>query len=138
MGVNVMKSQLNIENNQGFTLIEIIASIAILGLIIAVLLPIFPQIMGWTNQSSETLVASQLLDQVAHDIRTNEDINLSNIESLSLEYEVDEMVYTPKITLSQTNEERELGLYRTHIEIYKLNEGKQLTDTYIYIMGEGN
>src|SRR5690606_20847758 len=127
----------NIENNQGFTLIEIIASIAILGLIIAVLLPIFPQIVGWTNQSSETLVASQLLDQVAHDIRTNEDINLSNIESLSLEYEVDEMVYTPKITLSQTNEERELGLYRTHIEIYKLNEGKQLTDTYIYIMGEG-
>lgn len=133
-----MKSYVHIKNNQGFTLIEIIASIAILGMLIAILLPIFPQMISWTNQSSESLVATNLLDQVAYDMRHNDGIHLSNIESLDLEYTVNDTVYIPKITLSQTNKERELGLYRTHIEIYKSNDGKPLSDTYIYLLGEGN
>lgn len=133
-----MKSYVHIKNNQGFTLIEIIASIAILGMLIAILLPIFPQMISWTNQSSESLVATNLLDQVAYDMRHNDGIHLSNIESLDLEYTVNDTVYIPKITLSQTNKERELGLYRTYIEIYKSNDGKPLSDTYIYLLGEGN
>lgn len=138
MGVYAMKSYFHIKSNQGFTLIEIIASIAIFGMLIAIMLPIFPQIMNWTTKSSESLVATNLLDQVAYDLRHLDRIAPSNIENMNLEYTIDDTVYIPKITVSQTSKERELGLFRTHIEIYQSIDGKRLSDTYIYLSGKEN
>lgn len=110
-------------NSNGFTLIEIIASIAILGMVIAVFLPIFPQIMSWTEKTDDELVASNLLSQVANDIK---DINVEGTAETcpnnsqipaellgeSSNYEINENTYSIDVRVCQSAEEEKLGLHR--------------------------
>lgn len=130
-----MYSKINKMNSGGFTLVEIIASIAILGLVIVVVLPFFPQIMSWTKSTEDQLVASNLLSQVAYDLKN--DSNLGTLEEgiLALDeeykYTINEIVYNPKVELTQTDEERALKLFRVHIEILS-------SDTYIYLSDQGD
>jgi len=52
----------------GFTLVEIIASIVLLGLVISVFMAIFPQMINWSNSAEKELVSSNLTAKVANDI----------------------------------------------------------------------
>lgn len=134
---------------QGFTLIEIIASIALLVLVIGTLLPFFPQIMSWTQTADDELVASNLLSQVASDLKNNTDsiepiANRSKINGCgpvidpNLTYEnINDKDYYVKITLCQDDLEFKLGLYRTHMKI--LNEKAQIvSESYTYLTNEGD
>jgi len=62
----------------GVTLVEIIASIVLLGLVISILIPIFPQMIRWSNASEKELVGSNLIARVAQDIADDEGSMLSS------------------------------------------------------------
>ena len=129
-----MYSKIKKMNSGGFTLVEIIASIAILGLVIVAVLPFFPQIMSWTKSTEDQLVTSNLLSQVAYDLKN--DSNLGTLEEGNLvlaekyKYTINEIVYIPEVVLSQSDEEQALNLFRAHIEISSSN-------TYIYLVNQG-
>jgi prepilin-type N-terminal cleavage/methylation domain-containing protein len=126
-------SKIDNHSNDGFTLIEIIASIAILGMIIVIFLPIFPQIMQWTNQADDELVASNLLGKIAYDIK--EDSSLYNSQPINecnlgepFTKEFMENRFKVKLTLCK---EETVELYRTNIKIYLNN--KLLSQSYTYV-----
>lgn len=137
---NVGKNKKN-----GFTLIEIIASIAILGMVIAVFLPIFPQIMSWSNKTEQNLVAGNLLEQAIYDIKENQSIKLNgsipNCPSSELvatnigPYEVNNITYSVLLNVCQDKyKEEELGLYRANVKI-TTSEGVQ-SESYTYLHGD--
>ena len=138
-----MHNKFFIGRNNGFTLVEIIASITILGIVVAILLPIFPQIIGWTNKADDQLRGSNLLDQAAFDIKnsniltsidtSNNCPTMSNSSNLSSSFSYMDKYY-PVISLCK---EHGTELYRTHIEIYD-EENNMVSDTYIYLKGDRN
>lgn len=130
-------------NSSGFTLVEIIASIAILGMVIAVLLPIFPQIMSWSQKTDNQLVASNLLSEVANEAK---DINVVDLfgenvircedgssEDLFLkDYQLNNEKYEAKFNVCK---EKDVNLYRTHIKIYSTDD-RLASESYTYIQGD--
>ncbi|MFS0673076.1 type II secretion system protein [Ornithinibacillus sp. 179-J 7C1 HS] len=138
-----MNRRSHLLSSNGFTLVEIIASITILGIVVAILLPIFPQIIGWTSSADNQLRGSNLLDQAAFDIKnsnilstldqSNDCPNMSNPINLSDTFTYMDNYY-PVISLCK---ETGTNLYQTHIEIYD-EENKMLSDTYIYLNGDRN
>ncbi|MFZ3578208.1 type II secretion system protein [Virgibacillus sp. DJP39] len=139
----------NINNSKGFTLIEIIASISILGIVIVVFLPIFPQIMTWNNNTEKELVAGNLLEQAIHDLKGQESI-VSQLEEEKipvcpltkkvlpdtelLSYKLNKVSHSIVLNVCQTTEEAKLGLYRTNIQIVSQND--KLSETYTYLQGD--
>lgn len=130
-------------NEKGFTLIEIITSIAILVLVLMVFLPVFPQTMQWTKDSEAKLVSGHLLGRVAHDVRTN-----PAVLSLDTMVEGSERVltgasgdlvglpaYNQDVTLTIVFDDAE-GMYRVHIQAFK-DGGKLDAETYVYLGGDG-
>ncbi|MBD1223924.1 type II secretion system protein [Virgibacillus halodenitrificans] len=130
-------------NSSGFTLIEIIAAITILGIVIAVMLPIFPQIFSWSNMTEDELSSSNLLGQVAHDIK---ELNIEQLPSCpstkslgefgtyKASYELNNTTYTARVGVCQSENESALGLTRANIQIFQ--GGKKISESYTYITGE--
>ncbi|MGP4108305.1 type II secretion system protein [Virgibacillus sp. L01] len=130
-------------NSSGFTLVEIIASIAILGMVIAVLLPIFPQIMSWSQKTDDELVASNLLSEVANEAK---DINVvdsfgenvtkcengSTEDVILREYQLNNEKYEAKLNVCN---EKDVNLYRTHIKIFSTDD-RLVSESYTYIQGD--
>lgn len=127
----------NFDNNSGFTLIEIIASIALLALVITVLLPIFPQIFQWNGNTYKDLSASNLIGQVAYDLSRDSDVNKELVnytdkvckpetvynelnEKEFTEYTVDKVDYISKyeIYCNEKVGSHNLNLFRTKIKVY--------------------
>lgn len=139
-----MDKKFSKQNSDGFTLIEIIASIAILGMVIAVFLPIFPQIMSWTEKTDDQLIASNLLDQITYDVEEkfkteSEGTNCASAVSEVINNYSYDGAYTTKIDMSQSLEEKKYGLYRIHIKVYSDDKpDNMLTDTYMYLSCEGD
>lgn len=136
----------NVKGN-GFTLIEIIASIAILGMVIAVFLPIFPQIMSWNNKTEQALVSGNLLEQAVEDIKQDSqkllegvDVgNCSNPTSIQTDlptYTVNNVEFLVDVKVCQSEVEAQTGLYRTNI-IISSSDGFQ-SESYTYIQGDPN
>lgn len=123
------------KNSRGFTLVEVIASIAILGIVVVSLLPFFPQILGWSKTTEDELVTGNLLSEVVHQLKNDKTLGTLDIDDFKIDesdytYEVNDMVYIPTVTLAQkTDKERELGLFLAHIKI----SGKE---TYVYLKNE--
>ncbi|MEN2765560.1 pilus assembly FimT family protein [Ornithinibacillus xuwenensis] len=121
----------------GFTLIELLATIAILTMVITVFIPIFSQIVNWTNQADDELVASNLLGQVAYDIKNDSTFfteltstTCGNGQPDSIEYDtyfVNDMAY--KVNL-QICKEEQVNLYRTNIQIYT---DKMVSESFTYV-----
>ena len=142
-------------NKKGFTLIEIIASIALLVLVIGILLPFFPQIMSWTQTADDELVASNLLGQVASDVnnsdKNNSIINYINknqikicdsgLNTLSQDslgdiatYLLNNVEYNVQLKVCKENNV-DLNLYRANVIISTTN-GKPISESYTYITGD--
>lgn len=129
-------------NSKGFTLIEIIASIALLVMVIGTLLPFFPQIMSWTQTTDDELVASNLLPQVSSEVK-NLDVHafFDNVQQCDT-YQGEDVFYK-EYTLNGINyksmlntcEEQEPDLYRTKINILT-ESGKLVSESYTYISGD--
>lgn len=123
------------KNSGGFTLVEVIASIAILGIVVVSLLPLFPQILGWSKTTEDQLVTGNLLSQVVFDLKNDAELGPFNTGDLSLDaskydYLINNITYKPKVKLTQTNQERDLNLFRAQIKI-----GNK--DTYVYLKDQG-
>lgn len=128
-------------NSRGFTLIEIIASITILGVVIVALLPIFPQIFSWTKMTEDELGSSNLLGQVAEDIREiviDEQLPICpsavSLENIAPYPESEGYPYSVDVAVCQSEEEATLGLTRARIQILK--DGKKISESYTYITGK--
>ncbi|MUV36832.1 hypothetical protein JNUCC1_00636 [Lentibacillus sp. JNUCC-1] len=132
-----MRMPTSFSRENGFTLIEIITSIALLAMVVAVMLPIFPQIMTWSQQSEDQLTSSNLLGQVMNDV---ENIDLPNVPdcpgartygelgSFST-YQVDGRTYTVKLDVCR---ETDVSLNRAKIRIFA-PDGKRHSEKYTYI-----
>ncbi|WP_042223226.1 prepilin-type N-terminal cleavage/methylation domain-containing protein [Oceanobacillus manasiensis] len=133
------------DNNSGFTLIEIIASIALLALVITLLLPIFPQILQWTSNTENKLTASNLIGQVAYDLE-KESIDFSNINEceekttghetqISSSYKINSKDYIGTYQLCEgTEEEMFLGLYRARIKVYEKGGKTPINESFTYLI----
>ncbi|WP_176555828.1 type II secretion system protein [Virgibacillus ndiopensis] len=135
-----MYSKKTKKNSHGFTLIEIIASIALLGLIAAVFLPILPQMMNWSTHTDNELVSSNLLSRVASEVKTVNitefyDAKINNCsqnegeDKFFKKYTLNNREYNATLSLCKENE---VNLYRTHIKIYTTNE-TLTSDSFTYI-----
>ncbi|MFD2627889.1 prepilin-type N-terminal cleavage/methylation domain-containing protein [Oceanobacillus kapialis] len=136
-----------IHNNRGFTLIEIIASIALLALVVMLLLPIFPQIFHWTGKTEDELTASNLVGQVAYDLKNNEQIDFANVDScnggnmgnktpISEIYEINEIKYQAfyQLCAEDSIELNKSQLYQARLLIYKENNNHDLvSESYTYV-----
>lgn len=123
------------KNSQGFTLVELVASITLLGLIVVTLLPFFPQMLKWSKVTEDQLVTDHLLSKVAYDLKNDTELGVLQNGSLHLdddryEYLVDDATYKPIVKLTQTKQEKDLALFRAHISIAN-------KDTYIYLKDLG-
>jgi prepilin-type N-terminal cleavage/methylation domain-containing protein len=129
-------------NDRGFTLIEIIASIALLALVIMVLLPIFPQIFKWTGKTENELTASNLVGQVAYAVKNDrvEDWYPIPVKECKGEekgisyktYTLNNINYQSTIGLCK---EASVNLYRAEIKVYGENNNL-ISESYTYIKSE--
>ncbi|AVQ99632.1 hypothetical protein OBCHQ24_11605 [Oceanobacillus iheyensis] len=132
----------NFNNNSGFTLIEIIASIALLALVITLLLPILPQISQWTNNTENELTSSNLVGQVAYDVKNDrvEDWYPTPVKECKGE---EKGVSYKTYTLNNINYQSTIGLckeasvylYRAEIKVYGENNNL-ISESYTYIKSE--
>lgn len=127
------------KQQEAFTLIEIITSLALLSMIIIGLLPMFPQIMSWSSQSENHLTASHLLPRVVSDV-TQHASELS-LESASSDGTVtltgSELAMLPDYAYDvvlHITYEHEVDLYQTNIQLVNKN-GSVISESYTYIKG---
>lgn len=138
MELNTLYNKKNKMDSGGFTLIEVIASLAILGIIVVAFLPFFPQIMGWSKTTEDQLTESNYLDEVVYllkDANDDEEIVLEAPKKLELSKGFSRTInnesYLPEINLlKQTDEEIKLNLFRAHIIL-----GEQ--ETFVYLKDYG-
>ncbi|MFC3040118.1 type II secretion system protein [Virgibacillus xinjiangensis] len=150
-----MYTRLSKLGNAGFTLIEIIAAVSLLAMVVAALLPIFPQIMSWSSQTGDELISGNLLDKAAHDLKhwdeSGVELELAGLEAIcpeeqefhSLkEYELNGKTFVLDAGICEevvTAEGAEASmnpsgsLYRVNIRI--LSEGETTSESYTYIRG---
>ncbi|WLV24125.1 type II secretion system protein [Aciduricibacillus chroicocephali] len=95
-----MRYKVNSPEN-GFTLIEIIASIVLLAVVISVFLSIFPQMITWSKASEKELVSSNLSAKVAHGIYKGK---YSGLAELYKEKPNCSVGYSPVILSTSDNE----------------------------------
>ncbi|RYG74970.1 type II secretion system protein [Lentibacillus lipolyticus] len=138
-GRGSMKTGRNNLNCNGYTLIEIIASITILGMVVAVFLPILPQIMSWTSKTGDELVTSNLLGQVAYDVKHSSILSdhtgvIPNCANGTISMDYPSYLLNDKDYPIQLNvcKENDVDLYRTNIQIYA-PDNKQISESYTYI-----
>lgn len=149
----------NIDSKNGFTLIEIIASITLLSIILIIFIPAFPKIMKGSIDTEHEMVAGNLLSTVVHDLqeasqnetttfakyltrttnmkrcRTPETVPPHDLPKEG-RYQVAGETFTTNIALCQEEDERDIGLVRAQIEIISSDE-KVLTHSYTYIPEDG-
>ncbi|WP_096153199.1 prepilin-type N-terminal cleavage/methylation domain-containing protein [Bacillus sp. FJAT-45066] len=135
-----------LENNKGFTLIEILVSIVILSIIIVTFLSFFSQALFYSVKEEDKLTGINIAERIMFNVKQSDDIidllflneyvcgqnplNINNSFSgdVDLEYkddvnlfyyEVNNKEYYLDIIICSTPEERDLFLSRTHIKIYQ-------------------
>ncbi|WP_066063779.1 type IV pilus modification PilV family protein [Neobacillus soli] len=122
-------------NNDGLTLIELLASIAILGIVIIYFLSFFTQSIMFSSKLEDKLTALNVAEKVLSNVKNNQ-ANLDAPVNLNGKY------YYPNITYPlPSNEENKLKLIRVNIKIYmKQNydpNSQPLTEIFGYVKAGG-
>lgn len=128
-----------IQKKNGYTLVELLASITILTLVIGAFIPIFIQITEWTNKSEDNLVGANLLAEVANELKNNPEA-IANQEIASCRdhfslihpydsYELNGRKYNVNLQICQ---EELVSLYRTKIEVFS-QDNLLIGESYTYI-----
>lgn len=147
------------ELENGFTLVEIIASITILGIIVIILFPIFTNVMDHSTNAEDRMITGNLLAKVSKDLRESRDL-AEYLSSLTIEancsieeqkipesrlphegfYDVDGKDFQIEVFICQSNSEehneKELDLVRTRLKISS-PEGKETSESFIYLSKAG-
>ncbi|USK69386.1 type II secretion system protein [Peribacillus asahii] len=134
----------NFKNNNGFTLIEVLASIAILGIVLTVFLSFFSNSMTFSVKTEDTLTAINLAEKELHDLTNSieaycktenceEPNNIPEDTYTRSPIELNNKTYLSTMTpLSQNTEESSLGLLPISITIHS-EDNKELTTVYGYV-----
>lgn len=123
---------------RGFSLSEVMISLAILSLFVAVALPLFPQIMTWVDQSEERFVSDRLLSRVVSDIEdTAQELPFERVTTSETAFRQSDVAVLPtyeyRVDLYATHESV-LDIYKVNIQIVS-NTGNLLSESYMYIKG---
>lgn len=111
---------------------------------IAVFLPIFPQIMSWTEKTDDQLITSNLLDQITYKVEEkftseSEKTDCAKAVANAISTYTFDRAYLIEMGSSQTSDEEKYGLYRIHVKVYSNDKpDKLLSDTYMYLSCEGD
>lgn len=134
-GINIMKNHLN--NEKGFTLVEVLAAITLLAIVLICTFGIFGQSYSFTAHNEINLKATNLARKTLAYLESNKikvsapdaDVDLSN-------YNLTNDHLYPFATFTQNNEEKLVNLYRVEIKIYNSkNKDKLLSHTFGYLEG---
>lgn len=139
------KKKANVPKN-GFTLVEIIASIVLLGIIIVAFLPIFPNMLNWSNAAEKELVESNLTGRVAEEVfehgmlTVQEKNNLTSCNEYSpikgygveQKYNKNGVEYSIKLKACKADREFERGLARVHIVVTNKATNRE-SDSFAFI-----
>lgn len=148
------------KSEKGFTLIEILASISLITIIIIAVSTAFINYANFTkileNKLTSVHVAEKLVtviknnDELAQLLKSTNDYNTgcatpklvpldespSVLPSVSATYELNNSQYKPTISICQSTEEEELGLYRVKIDIADASGTDQASlFTYFHLTG---
>lgn len=130
-----------IRNQIGFTLVEIIMSLAILSLFVVVALPMFPQIMQWTQESESQMEAERLLSSAVVNVKENaknipvEDMKAGTVIFLQ-DINSGEISDTLKDVTISMKHDPGLKAYEATVKVYADSESiahKAISQTYMYI-----
>ncbi|MGM0874442.1 MAG: type IV pilus modification PilV family protein [Bacillota bacterium] len=152
-------------NSKGFTLIEVLASIVILGIILITFLSFFSQSMMFSVKVEDKLSAANIAERILYEVKRTyttspnliaelkdgtqactasplATVSGNKFDSLVVEdvtgryyYNVNDENYYTNITICQSVDEKELDVYRVHVEIYDDNQENPipLSEIYDYI-----
>ena len=134
----------NLKNHNGFTLIEVLASITILGIVLTVFLSFFSNSMTFSVKAEDKLTAINLAEKELHDLTNSieaycktenceEPNNIPEDTYTRSPIELNNKTYLSTMTpLSQNTEESSLGLLPISITIHS-EDNKELTTVYGYV-----
>ncbi|WP_180954688.1 type II secretion system protein [Bacillus sp. V5-8f] len=158
--MNYSKSRLS---NTGFTLIEILVSITILGIVITIFSAVFSNSVTFSTKTEDKFSAVNIAERILYNTTNNESVinylvhntnqSFTGIERfLGLpedpdhpnyySYEINNKSYYPDISVSQSFKERNLNLFKVKVEILMF-EGteeppKKITEVYGYLKAGSN
>jgi prepilin-type N-terminal cleavage/methylation domain-containing protein len=125
------------KNNDGFTLIEVLAAITLLAIVIICSLGLIGQSSSFTSKNETNLKAINLARKTIAYLESNNmkvskpavDLDLTN-------YHLTDDQLFPFATFTQNDEEKTANLYRVEIKIYDSKEKRKLlSHTFGYIDG---
>lgn len=145
----------NRQSANGFTLVEILAAITILGIVLVVFMPFFTQYALFTSKSEENLDAINLAEQLMYKTKTNEELTqrLSNNPEFSSshcdspikhsqypelvpEYVESNKTYYPEIRICKDNNVENLFVVNISMYIKHENNKQFITEVYGYVSSE--
>ncbi|WP_407272735.1 prepilin-type N-terminal cleavage/methylation domain-containing protein [Radiobacillus sp. PE A8.2] len=134
-------------NSLGLTLIEILASLVILGIILISFFTFFSQTIFLSKKVEDNLTAINVGEKILYEMKdtytptdsaeTCPGTNPITLPSLSADnvgqyYSINNKNYYPNITVCQTSEEEVLELYQIHVEIFD-EDSKLLSEIFDYM-----
>ncbi|GGD03444.1 type II secretion system protein [Pontibacillus salipaludis] len=139
---NGYKLQKNKEN--GFTLLEILAALAIMGVLIVVMIPFFTNYAVFTSKAEENVDAINLAEKVMYEVEDEYPIDVKSIHAscnsnallklspgngLPDTIEGDKL-YNVKVYVCKTND-RKSTMYQLKVELW--NDQTLITETFTYL-----
>src|SRR5690625_2349762 len=143
-------------NNKGFTLVELLAALTIVGIILIAFIPVFPQVLSWTDKNKSNLVTDNIAGYFINKFKDDQELqifiqkqntipNCDNPDTSDVIYtdteSVQDVIYEANMTVCQDDvieEDLELSLYRIHLTVHPENDESSSIDTYFYLPGEGD
>ncbi len=139
-----------IDNKDGYTLVELLAALTIIGIVFVALIPVFSQVIAWANKNETNLVANNVSDHFIHTYKNQEELyrfiantqSIPTCNSTPLVYpekdvaEIQKINYVSTIAICQSDEELGLNLYRIHLTVSPENDPKNSMETYFYLTSE--
>lgn len=140
-------------NNDGFTLVEVLASVLLLALVALLVLPMIAKTTGWIGDSNDDVTMSHILPTLANDLKVYNDTYLPEKDTLTpftldttdldlsgvpasvsdrFDFKV-EFTYDPYVST--------FPVYVAHIQAYRKDaklQGLPTIETYTYVEARGN
>ncbi|WP_028392101.1 type IV pilus modification PilV family protein [Bacillus cihuensis] len=130
-----------LKNNQAFTLIEVLSSITILGIVLTIFLSFFSNAMTFSTKTEDKLTAINLAEQELYEVtnsletycKTNDCRTIPVDKYIRPSIPLNQKNYLSTVTpLSQSRQESSLGLLPISIRI-ESEDHKELTIAYGYV-----
>lgn len=135
----------NLKNTQAFTLIEVLGSITILGIVLTIFLSFFSNATLFSSKTEDKLTAINYADAALHNVKSILTLTatsdtaicgtgVDNLEQKT--FQLNNKTYHSQVTgcreiYNNNGTTEKLDLFRLHVEILSANN-KSITDLYDY------